>query len=149
MFGTRPRNRSGSSDDDELDITPMIDVTFLLLIFFMVTSKMERSSSLHIPPARHGVGVSTSDSTVITIFKTDGDPEIYLSDGKKENGPVEASEVTAYVQAGIADKKLNVVIKADRDIPSGIVDEVARAANDADAPEGELKFYVGVMDRPK
>lgn len=26
--------------DDEMDITPMIDMTFLLLIFFILTSKM-------------------------------------------------------------------------------------------------------------
>mgnify|MGYP003325625382 CR=1 FL=1 len=28
-------------EDAEMDITPMIDVTFLLLIFFMVTSTMQ------------------------------------------------------------------------------------------------------------
>ena len=39
------------SDEDEVDLTPMIDVTFLLLIYFMVTTMLkqpeaELSSSL-------------------------------------------------------------------------------------------------------
>ena len=31
--------------EDELDMTPMVDVTFLLLIFFMVTASFTRSKS--------------------------------------------------------------------------------------------------------
>lgn len=31
-------------EDDEMDITPMIDITFLLLIFFIVCSTMEKVS---------------------------------------------------------------------------------------------------------
>lgn len=126
----------------------MIDVTFLLLIFFMVTSNMKNPATVQIPPAKHGMGVATLDSTVLTIFKTDAEPEVYLADGKKENGPATMGEVTAFVQAGITDGKLNVIIKADREIPSGFVEEVARAANEADGQGKELKFYVGVVDKP-
>ena len=44
-------------EEAELDITPMIDVTFLLLIFFMVTSTMQGKPDLDVPPVKHGVGV--------------------------------------------------------------------------------------------
>jgi biopolymer transport protein ExbD len=135
-----------SAEDDELDITPMIDVTFLLLIFFMVASNMQKPSSLEIPPATHGTGIDKSNATVLTIFKTDNEPEIYLSDGEKENGPVSLPDVTAYVQRGVNENKLTVIIKADRDIPSGFVEDVARAASEVEA---ELKYYVGVMDKPQ
>ncbi|MCA8995520.1 MAG: biopolymer transporter ExbD [Planctomycetaceae bacterium] len=148
MFGkSKPRV---PVDDEDLDITPMIDVTFLLLIFFMVTSNMKNSNVVEIPPAKHGQGISTADSTVITIFKTDSDPEVYLSDGKKEGAPVDMAGVTAYVQQGYESSppKLNVIIKADRDIPAGYVEEVARACNDAQLTgDDELKFYVGVVDK--
>ncbi|MEW4488115.1 biopolymer transporter ExbD [Thalassoglobus sp. JC818] len=140
------KSKRVDSDDDDLDITPMIDVTFLLLIFFMVTSNMKKAATVHIPPARHGQGIALSKSTVLTIFNTDGEPEIYLSDGTKENGPVTPEEVTAYVNAGIPEGKLNVIIKADSELPSGYVEEVARAANNTEN-EAELKFYVGVMDK--
>ena len=140
------KKRQPAAEEDDLDITPMIDVTFLLLIFFMVTSNMEQSAQVAIPPAKHGLGVSVADSTVITIFRTDDEPEIYLADGEKKNGPVDVSEVTAYVQTGITDRKFNVIIKADRDIPSGFVEEVARAANEVETEE-DLKFFVGVVDK--
>lgn len=141
VFG---KSKRVEADDEDLDITPMIDVTFLLLIFFMVTSNMKQAATVNIPPAKHGQGIPTSKSSTITVFNTEGDPEIYLSDGTKDNGPVSTEEVTAYVEQGVADGKLNVIIKADSDLPSGFVEEVARAANEVDA---ELKFYVGVMDK--
>ena len=37
--------------EDELDMTPMVDVTFLLLIFFMVTASFTLQKSLPQPPA--------------------------------------------------------------------------------------------------
>ena len=39
-----PRKRR--FDDAEMDITPMIDITFLLLIFFLVASKMDEGATL-------------------------------------------------------------------------------------------------------
>ncbi|MGE3405431.1 MAG: ExbD/TolR family protein [Pirellulales bacterium] len=36
--------------DDEVDMTPMIDMTFLLLIFFMVTASFALQKSIVIPP---------------------------------------------------------------------------------------------------
>ena len=36
--------------DDEMDMTPMVDVTFLLLIFFMVTAAYSLQRSLEVPP---------------------------------------------------------------------------------------------------
>lgn len=38
--------------EDELDMTPMVDVTFLLLIFFMVTASFTLQKSLEQPPAK-------------------------------------------------------------------------------------------------
>ena len=35
--------------DDELDMTPMVDVTFLLLIFFMITAAFALQKSIEIP----------------------------------------------------------------------------------------------------
>lgn len=37
-------------DEDELDLTPMVDVTFLLLIFFMVTAAFALQKSIEVPP---------------------------------------------------------------------------------------------------
>src|SRR5690606_13624257 len=117
--------------DEELDITPMIDVTFLLLIFFMVTSTMQQDAQLQVPPARHGEGVSMDHAAVITIATREEVPEIYLGDGVSDS-PVEVDGIRPYVEAEIRAGKRFVVIKADRELPSGFVDEVARAANEVE-----------------
>lgn len=39
-------------EDDDLDMTPMVDVTFLLLIFFMVTASFTLQKSIEQPPSQ-------------------------------------------------------------------------------------------------
>ncbi|NLE38525.1 MAG: biopolymer transporter ExbD, partial [Pirellulaceae bacterium] len=75
--------RRPMKDDAELDITPMIDCVFLLLIFFIVSSKMDPSASVELPPAKYGGGVSDKTSFIITIAKQEGDlpASVYLADG--------------------------------------------------------------------
>ncbi|NOY42427.1 MAG: biopolymer transporter ExbD [Planctomycetes bacterium] len=61
------------SNDDELDLTPMVDVTFLLLIFFMITAAFALQKSIEVPPvdddvsASHSVEDLEQDSIVIRI----------------------------------------------------------------------------------
>ncbi|WP_425399115.1 ExbD/TolR family protein [Aeoliella sp.] len=68
--------------DDELDMTPMVDVTFLLLIFFMVTAAFALQKVLKIPPVNDDEVSATpvddieKDSIVIAI---DADNIFWLS----------------------------------------------------------------------
>ncbi|MBC8350638.1 MAG: biopolymer transporter ExbD [Planctomycetes bacterium] len=41
--------RKGNIEDTEMDMTPMVDVTFLLLIFFMVTAAFTLQKTIHVP----------------------------------------------------------------------------------------------------
>jgi len=73
-------------DDVDMDITPMIDITFLLLIFFLVCSTPDQQGSVDLPPARYGMGVGEQDSVIITISDEGIDTApIYLADGKIES----------------------------------------------------------------
>lgn len=44
------RFASKGTSDDEMDMTPMVDITFLLLIFFMVTASYSLQRSIEVPP---------------------------------------------------------------------------------------------------
>jgi biopolymer transport protein ExbD len=46
MEVARPRH----AVDDEMDLTPMVDVTFLLLIFFMITAAFAVQKAINVPP---------------------------------------------------------------------------------------------------
>ncbi len=57
-------------EEDELDMTPMVDVTFLLLIFFVMTAAFTIQTSLPIPTPQ-----SEEASTNAVPEDTDEDPE--------------------------------------------------------------------------
>lgn len=131
--------------EEELDLTPLIDVAFLLQIFFMVTSTIDMAASINMPLADHGTVQDLKTAVFVTIFPADTGPELFLSDGKRENGPATMEEATAYFQKAIAAGNDVLVIKADKDVDSGYVEEVARAAAET---EGIKKYYFGVVDNP-
>jgi biopolymer transport protein ExbD len=62
--------------DDEMDMTPMVDVTFLLLIFFMVTAAFAMQMALRVPPQNEDAAATQTsedpeeDSIVVRV---DGD----------------------------------------------------------------------------
>ena len=134
-------------EDTEMDITPMIDVTFLLLIFFILTYNASKTAALELPKARNNIGVNSKESIVLSIFKSEDAPQVYLSQGKKENGPASMSEVTSYVRAGVLQEKRNVIIMSDMEVPSGFVEEVALAASEAS--EEELRYFTAIMEKKK
>ena len=67
--------------EGELDITPMIDVTFLLLIFFMVTSTMQGTPDRDIPPSLSGSSQNPAamlELVVVAPVTANGDAQILL-----------------------------------------------------------------------
>ncbi len=92
--------RKGIKDDGEMDITPMIDITFLLLIFFVVASKMDPTQTGDIPEAQMGLAISANDSAVIFI-EARGEDESSLFDrnGKEFSRDEETrtAEIVEYI----------------------------------------------------
>ena len=54
--GWTPLKRADDSAEATMDMAPMIDVTFLLLIFFMLTNSLANPSPMVVPEAVHGRG---------------------------------------------------------------------------------------------
>lgn len=138
--------RDRGAPKGDLDITPMIDVTFLLLIFFMVCSTMKSAPSLDLPPAAHSKGITVSSSKVITARAptgADSSPQLLLGDG--DGNAATFNELKTYLEeqqrAGIS----RVVIKAEGDVPHGFVDEIAKTVKSVEG----LEMYLGVGDKKK
>ena len=136
--------------ESELDITPMIDLTFLLLIFFLVTSVPDVQKKLDLPPARHGVAVNPREALIISVTGADDQaPTIYLGDGRA--GPpitgTEAQQSAAIqeaVRAAVADGKTAVLIKAERGVLHREVARIGAAASSA----ATVRLNVAVMEAP-
>jgi biopolymer transport protein ExbD len=143
-------------EEAEFDITPMIDCTFLLLIFFLVTSKMDEKISVDLPSAKHGATVVIQESIIITVAKG-GEGEIakfFKGDGIEPADLIPGSTVveqedalTAWVeqQALGPPQKTNVLIKGEKDVKFRDVYRAEKAAGRAEIE----KLYVAVMEKDK
>ena len=74
------------TDEDTVDLTPMIDVTFLLLIYFMVTTMLkqpEAELSIQLPGEPQNSDVKPMDMAKVRI----GDEgEVYMNESEIEDG---------------------------------------------------------------
>jgi biopolymer transport protein ExbD len=117
-----------------MDMTPMIDCTFLLLIFFVVSSKIEPEAAVPLPPARYGAAVDPTKCIILTVAKaSETEVAVYLADGKKGepllgDQEAQAREIRDLVEAGLIEGRNNVLIKAERGIKHREVSRVAAAA---------------------
>lgn len=71
-----PFGQRGPREEAEMDMTPMVDVTFLLLIFFMVTASFKLQKAIQQQP-----DLSDAPSDVVTDEKEETDAiEIYIDE---------------------------------------------------------------------
>ncbi|MEX1232100.1 MAG: biopolymer transporter ExbD [Planctomycetaceae bacterium] len=130
---------SREPDDADIDITPMIDCVFQLLIFFMVTSTMQSTPDLDVPTANYGIGVETESALILTILAGDP-PRILQGDGDGPEISVEA--VRKLVSDNAKNTQNHVIIKAERQVEHGFVQAVARAVTEVEGAQ----FYIGVNE---
>lgn len=110
-----------------LNIAPLIDVVFLLLLFFMLTANFvtQPGIRLSLPSA---VTSKPHQDDSITIFITESN-ELYLNENR-----VSLDELLEKLKPKLlAAKKKTVVIKADEKINLGLAVKVMDIAKQADA----------------
>src|SRR5690606_21629446 len=76
-FSASQRRSSGRFDMDVLDLTPLVDVVFLLLIFFLLASNLETRRLLPIDLPDSAAGVTSADM-VLRELSIDAAGEVTL-----------------------------------------------------------------------
>ena len=122
----RIKRRSGGTL--VLEITPLIDVVFLLLIFFMLATSFDERSAFKIDLPKSTVAKTKSTLKEVQVL-VDKDRNIYVrftdNSGKSQN---EKLDLTSFVS--VVSEKLNnsenkdVIISADKDIDYGFIVEI-------------------------
>ncbi len=108
-----------------INIAPIVDVLFLLLIFFMVTSTFveQPNIKLELPSTKH-YEASKIERTVLTISR---DGQIFLQDM-----PVDKKDLERELRRVILDTGDEIlVLKADKWIPYGVVVDIMDDAKGA------------------
>ena len=139
-------------EDTEMDITPMIDITFLLLIFFLVASKMTPQDAVDLPVARPGFAVVNKSSVVLKLTHGTGEHvKVIADDGSEFSGSnidEQEQSIVDYVesQMGDAGEKTEILIMAAADLKHGEVDRVEKAIGRANVDVEYLHVAVEEID---
>lgn len=118
--------RSERRDEVDLDITPLIDVVFLLLIFFMVSTTFEHNSEINItlPSSSKEVKEAKPDAVNVGL---DAQGNVYINDRSLVNAQLETIKA-ALSDALVGLNEPPVIISADSNATHQSVVRVMDAA---------------------
>jgi biopolymer transport protein ExbD len=101
------RSVLGSDEDTAVDLSPMIDCIFLLLIFFMVTTAFVEERGLQVSKPDAAATATTQDEDERVVLEITAGDKILL-DSKE----ITLSDVTGRVKSRLKDAETPVVIRA-------------------------------------
>jgi biopolymer transport protein ExbD len=126
-----PRHRG--HHEATFDITAMIDLVFMLNIFFLVTTVAAVSAEMDLPVVRHCLSTDPEDAAIISIVATTPQTvTVYLGDGAYGEGLTDHEEQARSVhqlveEAARAGKHI-ILIKAERGVKLRDVKRISAAA---------------------
>ncbi|MGC3874961.1 ExbD/TolR family protein [Halomonas sp. GXIMD04776] len=112
----RRRLQANNGEASEINLTPMLDVVFIMLIFFIVTTSFIKESGVEIERPESSDASPQPDAQVMVALTSEG--AVWV-DGQ----PVDAHRVGTEVAALVSDQG-SVVIQADRASTTGLLVEV-------------------------
>ncbi|UYQ92533.1 biopolymer transporter ExbD [Chitinophaga horti] len=97
----KPRSKKLST---RVDMTPMVDLGFLLITFFMLTTTMAQPKTIDLIMPAEGKSMPVPESKALTVLLT-GDNRIayYEGDGSNADAAVNLQYTTYSTQTGIGD----------------------------------------------
>ena len=122
----RIKRRSGGTL--VLEITPLIDVVFLLLIFFMLATSFDERSAFKIDLPKSTAAKTKSTLKEVQVL-VDKDRNVYLrytdNSGKFQNEKLDLASFVSVVSEKLNNSEnKDVIISADKDIDYGFIVEI-------------------------
>jgi len=112
--------RSSRTEDPEISLTGLIDVVFLLLIFFMVSTTFERQAVLKVDlPEAKNVSIPEDQPNSFELV-IDPNGQYYLNDRQLVDGKP-ATLRAAFIEAAGEDRDIPIILRADAETPHHFV----------------------------
>ncbi len=140
--------------EGELDITPMIDIVFLLLAFFVVVSRMDPQATIQLPKATYADSLSEKSSVLLIAIDEGDDYVIYKGRTMDEGAKVadgepsaQEEEIGQYIESELSadPTKDAVLVKASGDIRVRVTELIKRGVDQSDLAKSK-KIYFGVKE---
>lgn len=138
---------------DHVDMTPMVDITFLLLIFFMSTANFTLQKSMEVPVKKKEDGsskpvvkaVEVNDSVTVLVSELNG-YTVRMGDGTERDAPSKQDLIIGLQDAKDSSPNMDppskLIVEAHRDCKHAAV----VAALDAGRDKNFSTFQVNVVD---
>jgi len=112
--------RASSKEDPEISLTSLIDVVFLLLIFFMISTTFEHQAVLKVdlPEAKNVSAPENQPDSFELVIDPDG--QFFLNDRQLVDGK-RNTLVAAFIEAAGDDRTVPIVLRADAQTPHHFV----------------------------
>jgi biopolymer transport protein ExbD len=147
LGGSKEGGEHSAVDDAHFDVTPLVDLVFMMNIFFMVTWLTTAMAEADLPTAQHCTATDADRAVVVTLLDDGPTASVHLGDTKGNTVGGEPDEqaqrVLAAVQAGQKEGKDTLLIKAEKKVH---LRDVARVAAAVASIEG-IKLRLGVIER--
>ena len=131
------RERVKLEEDADIDITPMLDIVFIMLIFFIVTATFVKESGIDV--TRPDAETAVKQNRVAILIAIRDNNEIWINRRKVDLASVRANVEKLHAE----NPQGGAVIQADRQAETGvlveIMDQVRLAGVDAISIAAEEK----------
>jgi len=146
---------SGAKNEAESDLTPMLDMVFQLITFFMLVSNFKTASlelSLRLPVVGSARPVDTQGEESLLILNVNQAGELVVYALPQDIGPyIKAEAKSSRLEAKRKNSKFkdkddlptSVVVRADKDTPFGLLNKVIKTCQD----NGFRKFALKATDK--
>ena len=126
----RMRRYSQQAEEEPgIDLTPMLDVVFIMLIFFIVTSSFIKESGIEVKRPQADSASSQEKGNILIAVTADG--QVWL-----DKQVVDVRSVRAHVERMRQEQPEGVVVvQADQDARTGLVVQVMDQARLAGVPD--------------
>lgn len=159
--------RRHDDEDEDVDMIPLIDISLVLLIFFMMTAAATGGmlAVIDTPPAQHQLADLSADmywigvelkSRAGTVEKgPDGAPLAWYSYGKDRDEKLAPTTRLADVLAGLAQEfkggqgEVKIRLRADRRVPIETIDAVTEALQGLQSPPRLRVMVLGEVRAPE
>jgi biopolymer transport protein ExbD len=112
------RKHSFQEEDAEINMTPMLDIVFIMLIFFIVTTSFIKETGIDPERPEAETAITQARGNILIAISEVG--QVWM-----EKRPVEITQVRALVENARAESpESSVVIIADEKSPTGILIQV-------------------------
>jgi biopolymer transport protein ExbD len=121
------RKRIREEEEAAIDMTPMLDIVFIMLIFFIVSTSFLKEAGIEVHKPKAAKATPTSKANIFIAVRADG--EIWM-----DKRPVDVERVGANIERLLAETPTEViVIQADVEAKHGIVVKVMDAIKAANS----------------